>query len=186
MEKNYFLDKTIKHVDQLFGKKDPHFVRALYWLCKLEPNASEEMKIAAYTHDVERAICPYNIGAFLLDKEVLRKHQENGGLEIYNFLLKEGANPDFASKVKTLIYNHEIGGTGEQNLIKDADSISYFETNSAEHANWIDKFSKEEIMAKFDWMYNRISLDRAKKNAKPFYERAVKNLDEKVKMQSSS
>lgn len=180
-KKNQLLNKTIEHIDYLFGSKDPHFVKALYWLIQLEPSADEAMKIAAYAHDIERAISPYNIGAFLLDEEVLRRHQENGGVEIHNFLLKEGADPDFASKVKTLIDRHEIGGTYEQNLIKDADSISYFETNAEKHADWIDKFSKEEVMAKFDWMYNRISFDKAKNIAKPLYIKVVKMLDKKAK-----
>ncbi len=181
MKKGYFLDKTIKHVDHLFGKKDPHFVQALYWLNQLEPDADETLQIAAYAHDTERAICEYNIGVFLLDEEVLRKHQENGAKEIHRFLLKEGANPEFASKVKNLIERHEDGGTYGQNLIKDADSISYFKTNAATHANWIDNFTREQIMAKFDWMYDRISLDKAKKIAKPFYQEAVKILDEKLR-----
>lgn len=183
MKKNYFLNKTIAHVDRLFGKQDPHFVRALYWLCQLEPGADEAMQITAYAHDTERAICTYNKGAFLMDAEVLRQHQENGALEIYNFLLREGAKPDFAIKVKNLIDKHEYGGTHEQNLIKDTDSISYFETNAATHVDWINKFSKDEVKAKFDWMYDRISLDKAKNIARPLYERVLKMLDDKAKRQ---
>ena len=179
MKKDYFLNKTIEYVDHLFGNKDQHFVRALYWLNQLEPNVDEAVKIAAYSHDTERAICAYDIGALLLDPEALRKHQDNGAVEIYNFLLREEANPEFALKVKNLISKHEDGGTDEQNLIKDADSISYFETNSVKHAGWTDKFSKEEIKAKFDWMYNRISLDKARDIAKPLYEKVL-NLLEKT------
>jgi hypothetical protein len=177
MEKDYFLNKTIEYVDYLFGNKDQHFVRALYWLCQLEPNADEAVKTAAYSHDTERAICAYDIGAFLLVPEVLRKHQENGAAEIHSFLLREGASPEFALKVKNLISKHEDGGSHEQNVIKDADSISYFETNSVKHAAWTDKFSKEEIKAKFDWMYNRISLDKAREIAKPLYDKVINILE---------
>ena len=172
-----FLNKIISRVDKLFGNKDDHFIRALYWVTELDANADEALQIAAYAHDTERAICKYNYGAFLLDEEVLRKHQENGAKEIYNFLLKEGAEPGFAIKVRSLIQNHEIGGTYEKNLVKDADSISYFETNAEKHARWTDKFSKEQIKAKFDWMYERISLDKAKNIAKPLYEKVLDILD---------
>ncbi len=175
------LNKTIKHVDKLFGVKDLHFVRTLYWLLQLEPEAGYDMQIAAYAHDVERAIFPYDIGAFFMDKEVLRKHQENGALEIYNFLLQEGAEPNFALKVKMLIERHEFGGTDGQNLIKDSDSISYLETNALKHTDWVEKFPKEKVKAKIDWMYNRISLDKAKEIARPLYEKAIKVLNEKAK-----
>lgn len=185
MEKKYFLNKVMEHVDKLFGTKESHFVRALYWLLQLNPDASEEMQIAAYAHDVERAIFPYDIGSFLLDEKVLKKHQKNGAQEIYNFVLKEGADSNFALKVKTLIERHEIGGSYEQNLIKDADSISYFETNALKHVDWIEKFSKEEVKAKFDWMYNRISLDKVKEIARPFYEKANKKLEDKALKQKS-
>jgi hypothetical protein len=163
MKTNIFLSKTIKYVDDLFGQKDEHFVRSLYWVNQFEAHADEALQIAAYAHDTERALYPYNIRAFLLDADVLKKHQENGAAAIYAFLLKENAAPDLALKV----------GTHEQNLLKDADSISYFETNSIKHTEWTDKLSKEEIKAKFDWMYNRISLDSAKIIAKPLYEKVL-------------
>ena len=37
--------------------------------------------------------------------------------------------------------------------------------------------SKEEVKRKFDWMFNRISLPKAKRLAKPFYEKAVAELE---------
>ena len=185
MNKNSFLNKTIKYVDLLFNKKDLHFVRTLYWVLKLDPGVSEEVKIAAYAHDIERALFKYNIGAFLLDEEVLRNHQMNGAKAIYDFLLKEGASPAFSSRVKKLIEKHEIGGTYEQNLIKDADSISYFETNALKHVEWIDKFSKEQIQAKLDWMYNRISFEKTKEIAKPFYEKSIKKLEEEYRLKQN-
>ncbi len=186
MGNNNFLDKTIKYVDALFNGKDPHFVRTLYWVLELDPDVGEEVKIAAYAHDIERALFPYDIGAFLLDKEVLKNHQVNGAKAIYNFLLKEGADSVFSSRVKILIEKHESGGTYEQNLIKDADSISYFETNALKHIEWLDKFSREQIQAKLDWMYKRISFDKAKEIAKPFYEKSIKKLKEKDRLEKNN
>ena len=181
MENNDLLNKTINHVDSLFGKKDQHFVRALHWTLQLDPDASLELQIAAYSHDVERALYGYNWGAFLLDEQVLKKHQENGAREMHDFLLKEGADTDFASKVKNIIEKHEIGGTYEQNILKDADSISYFETNALKHIALAEKFSGKEVMAKYDWMWDRITFKKAKDLTRPFYERAITKLKEKVK-----
>jgi len=138
------------------------------------------LRVAAYSHDVERGLYPYNIGAFLLDPEVLRNHQENGAIAVYDFLIREGADPGFALKVKNLIRRHEMGGTHEQNILKDADSISYFETNSATHAGWTDKFSREEIKAKLDWMYDRISSQNAKNIAEPIYKNVLDILEKNI------
>lgn len=181
MENKDLLNKTIEHVDRLFGKKDQHFIRTLHWVLQLDPNASLDIQIAAYAHDVERALYEYNWGAFLLDDEALKKHQENGAREIHNFLLKKGADPDFALRVKSIIEKHEFGGTYEQNVVKDADSISYFEINASKHVALIKKFSEKEVRAKYNWMWDRLTFEKAKELARPFYEKAITKLKEKVK-----
>lgn len=174
-----YLQKVIEYVDSLFSNHDEHFARTLYWACQLKPDADQSVQIAAYAHDTGRALTKYDKGAFLLDEEALKKHQESGALEIYNFLLRKGANVELAKKVRSLIASHEVGGNEEQNLIKDADSISYFEVNVLKHINRTDEFSKEEIGAKFDRMYNRISSKKAKNIAKPLYEKAIELLKNK-------
>ena len=180
MKNEDLLNKTIDHVDELFGIKDQHFVRALYWTLQLDPDASLETRIAAYAHDVERALNEYNWGAFLLDDEVLKKHQEDGAREIHDFLIKEGADPELASRVKAIIEKHEIGGDHDQNVLKDADSISYFEINALKHIAWAEKFSEKAVRAKYDWMWNRLTFEKAKELAKPLYENAVNKLKEKA------
>ena len=76
-----------------------------------------------------------------------------------------------------MILHHEDGGDPESDLIKDADSISYFEMNSLKHANNAAMIlGMEKTRNKLDWMYNRISSEKAKKIAKPMYEKALKAL----------
>ncbi len=41
------LDKTINFVDDSFGKKKPHFVRTLFWIQELDPDANLALKIDA-------------------------------------------------------------------------------------------------------------------------------------------
>ena len=61
--------------------------------------------------------------------------------------------------------------------MKDADSISYFE-NQIDH--FITKQAKEigfdKVKAKFDWMYERITSEKAREIARPMYEAAIKKL----------
>lgn len=74
---------------------------------------------------------------------------------------------------------HEKGGTSESDLIKDADSISYWEVNSEKHINKFGKIlGKKKLMAKYNFMFNRISSEKAKKFAKLFYKQTLKRLEE--------
>lgn len=76
---------------------------------------------------------------------------------------KQGAEDGFINKVKMLVSKHEVGGNKEQNTLKDADSISFFENNVD---YFIEKLSieigKKEVRDKFDWTFERITLNKAK------------------------
>ena len=152
----------------------------MYWLLKLKPDADEAMQIAAYAHDIERAFARPPKG-FYQDKELndpiyLKKHQENGAKIITEFLEKQHY-PE-AKRVAEMVRLHEIGGTPEADLIKDADSISYFEVNAQKH---IKKFGipygKQKVLGKYNFMFNRISSQKAKDLARPIYEKVLQDLE---------
>lgn len=159
------------------GFRLPHGQRTVYWVRRLKPDADDALLIAAMGHDIYR---PAERKGDFLDENFLKGHQVGSAEMIKDFLLKEGAEEDLAERVKDLISHHEEGGNEDQNLLKDADSISFFETK-------IDKFTceklaesnKEEIKRKFDWMYDRITSEKAKEIARPMYEEAIKRLTEK-------
>lgn len=76
-----------------------------------------------------------------------------------------------------LVSKHEVGGNDDQNLLKDADSISFFENNVDHFVNKkVGETSKEKVKDKFEWMFNRISSEKAKQIARPWYEEAIKKL----------
>lgn len=174
------LEKAKQFVDQRFKKKSVvHFKRTIYWAKQLDPAADEAMLIAAYTHDIERS---FNIAKRESRKfesgKILKVHQREGGKIMYEFLIKNGAEKKFAKRVQELIEKHEEGGTKDQNIIKDADSISYLENNAPRHAKLTERgFTKEEIKRKFDWMFNRISSKKTKQIAEPFYKNAIDILE---------
>lgn len=109
--------------------------------------------------------------------EFFRPHEEKGAEIITEFLKKEGANQTLIKKVKLLISRHEEGGNEEQDFLKDADSLSFFENNIPSFLKKAREQGKENIKKKFDWMFNRISSKNAKQIAKPWYEKAVKELE---------
>tara|TARA_Y100000310_G_scaffold338140_1_gene426983 strand:- start:36 stop:575 length:540 start_codon:yes stop_codon:yes gene_type:complete len=164
----------------LNGKSNAHYERTVYWMKKLNPKADEALLIAAYSHDIERILRKKDktkIKEF--DKgEILVQHQVQGGEIMFDFLIKNGAPKSLARKVKNLIAKHEVGGTDDQNLLKDADAISLLE-NNVEKAVLLIKnndFPKEEVRRKIDLSYNKITSDKAKQIANPFYEKALRLL----------
>lgn len=161
-----------------------HLIRTVYWLLQLNPNADEAMQVAALSHDIERAFRGTGDKQNerlkqkgFISEEHLEEHQNRGAEIMADFLTKEGASSDFIAKVKHLISQHEVGGDDEQNLIKDADSLSFFE-NNVKHFVEVQtrKTSNETVKDKFDWMYNRITLDRAKQIVRPWYDEGIKLL----------
>lgn len=62
--------------------------------------------------------------------------------------------------------------------MKDADSLSFLEVNVDMFLSWIpEKFSKEEVREKFDYMFDRIGGKKAKKLAEPLYKIALEKLE---------
>lgn len=172
------LDQVQKFVTESFGEENRHLVRTLHWMRELLPQAPEEMLIAAVSHDIERA---FNEEAKTMNSfrtgDGQREHEEEGGRIMYEFLTKEGYAPEKAARVRELIAVHERGGDAEQDLLKDADSLSWLEVSAPKHISK-RKFPKKELARKVISMYERISTPRARELAQPFYEEAVGMLGE--------
>lgn len=162
-----------------------HLQRTADWIKSLRPDADDALMISGLAHDVERALrdeetykqIKNNEHGFT-DKDFLRMHQERGALLVADFLETEGADKELVTRVKKLISKHEEGGDEDQNLLKDADSLSFFENNIPVFLNKkIGETSKEKVQNKFDWMYERITSEKAKEIAKPMYEEAIRKLE---------
>lgn len=160
-----------------------HFSRTVDWMKILSPEADEALLVAAISHDIERAFRQKDMsekrGLGWTNTEFFRPHEERGAEIIANFLKEQGVDDKFIEKVKNLVARHEEGGDDDQNLLKDADSISFLENNIAFF--FLPKsleMGKEKIQQKFDWMFNRITSPKAKQIAQPFYDRAIKELNE--------
>lgn len=166
------LDRVRQFVTESFGKENLHLERTLYWVEFLEPAASEELRLAAVSHDIERAfesetreMKAYRTG------DGQREHEEEGGRIMYDFLTRSGYAEAGAARVRELIARHETGGDAEQDLLRDADSLSWLEVSAPKHITK-KMFPKSEMEKKVDYMYARIGSSRAAELATPFYEEA--------------
>jgi hypothetical protein len=162
-------------------KSIPHFLRTKYWLLELKPDADEAFCISAVAHDIERAFRDPNNDkaktAGFLDDFFLKYHPEKGADIMAEFLKSQGANEELIERVKLLISKHETGGNDDQNLLKDADSVSFFENNADSFIKMAEEIGKDKIKDKFDWMFSRITDERAKEIAKPWYDEALQKLE---------
>lgn len=160
-----------------------HLLRTVYWLKKLKPGADEALLVSAVAHDIERAFRQKDMLEKLAETgsaniEFYRLHEERGAEIMTDFIKKQKVDDNFIKRVKELISRHEEGGNGDQNLLKDADSVSFFENNVSVFIDKaIEENKKKRTKRKFDWMFNRITSKKAKQIARPLYEKAVKALN---------
>jgi hypothetical protein len=154
------LSLTKEFVDKSFGKKKPHFERTIHWLEIISTNVTDPMRMAAYSHDIERAFrsSDSNLGYDeFKSEETLKSHQQKGARIMKNFLEKHGVSQDIINEVTSLISKHEIGGNEKQDALMEADSISFLENNAIRHVR--DKSPQEGkklVREKLNWMLTRI------------------------------
>ena len=165
------VNKVQKWVEEIYSNAD-HLVRTGYWVKRLYPEADDEGR---------NPPSPEMGGAKWDDPVYNRWHSKRSAAFVKNFLDKEGANPKIIDDVVKLISVHEEGGWKEADILRDADSISFLEVNINRFISRITTvFTKQEVKEKFDYMFERIGSSKAKIIAKPFYDKAIEELN-KVK-----
>ncbi|MFZ2152734.1 MAG: DUF4202 family protein [Microgenomates group bacterium] len=88
------------------------------------------LQIAALAHDIERGILPRFMDKdFESHEEYKRAHSEKGAKILENILKKYAIDKKVIIEVTNLVRLHEVGGNTEANILRDADSISFFDNN---------------------------------------------------------
>lgn len=140
-------------------EEDPvHSELVLKWVLKLKPDADEALKIAALAHDIDRAITKITESDLKDYKanyhQYKKEHAERSAQFIAEILRKNGYLEDFINKVVFLVERHEIGGDEESDILRDADSIAYFEYNAP---RYLKRNGREQTKGKIGFMYSRMS-----------------------------
>jgi len=154
-----------------------HARRTAHWIKQLKPDADEALLIAGTAHDIERAFYgDWKKGSS--DPDALRKHQDLSALEIEKFLKKENVDKNIIERVKTLVSHHEEGGDEDQNILCDADCLSFFEDKSLRRVRrWKEQGkTKEEMKTNMDYYFSRIITPEAKEIARKWYDEAVEEI----------
>jgi hypothetical protein len=106
-----------------------HLDRTLDWVVELEPGASEALRIAAVTHDIERAFpdpdASWDSARDWDSPEYNRWHQDRCADLVAAWLRDQGADAALVERVDALVRAHEDGGWPEADALQAADSLSF-------------------------------------------------------------
>lgn len=159
---------------------DPaHAVQVLKFVLEMKPHASEELQIAALAHDIERGVAPRSRSNEGESYESYKKrHAKRSARITVEILQNHGYSKTSIDKVRKLIEIHEEGGSKEADILRDADSISYFDTNID---YYLELYGSKKTQDKIKFMYERASK-RAKEriNKLEFSKEAQKLMKEVI------
>ncbi len=142
--------------------EDPrHADNTLEWLLRLEPDAGDALQLAALAHDIDRAIEESKVRRADFDDYDAFKaaHAQNGAKILRSILNACDVAGNIVDEACRLVKVHEVGGDPSSDLLKDADSISYFDVN---RPLYYQREGWAETKRRSLWGYRRLSV-RARK-----------------------
>jgi hypothetical protein len=176
MPESAIVDEARRWVVENYPYNRDHLLKALEWLDRLAPGAREAVRLAALTHDMERAFPgPDSPVLESLDDPVYeRLHSERSARIVSEWLAAQGADEQLTRDVAALIVAHEVGGTREADLVQAADRLSFLETNVDLFLGFVEsgRFTIDDVRTKFEHSYHRIRVPDGKALARPLYEEA--------------
>ncbi len=137
--------------------EDPvHAENVLEWVLKLKPDADEALQIAALAHDIDRAVEKRKIlRPDFSDYDAFKAaHAENSARILREILNGCRVEQTIIDEACRLVERHETGGDLCSDLLKDADSISFFEVNMP---FYFQREGYDETLKRCIWGYQRLS-----------------------------
>ncbi len=125
------------------------------WLLKLKPNADEVLKIAALGHDIERAIEDRKVKRkdYRAYDEFKKAHALNSAKILKEIMKGCSLRKELVEDIFFLVSHHEIGGDKRSDVLRDADTISFFHVNLP---YYFDRSGVEETKRRILWGYNKL------------------------------
>ncbi|MCQ9617292.1 DUF4202 domain-containing protein [Paenalcaligenes niemegkensis] len=132
-----------------------HAKNTLEWLLRLNPDADHALMVAAYAHDIERARPDrYQRHMFANYDDFKRAHAREGSLRLSELLRNYPLSQAFINECARLVEHHEHGGDARSDVLKDADSLSYFDHNLA---FYYEREGYQSTLKRARWGYQRLS-----------------------------
>jgi|TARA_B100001971_G_scaffold202249_1_gene215820 hypothetical protein len=137
--------------------EDPiHAENVHEWLLRLKADADETLQIAALAHDIDRADETRKIQRADYDdyNEFKAAHSRNSAKILKEVLHECQLEQPIIDEACRLVEQHEIGGDSRSDLLKDVDSLSFFEVNMP---LYFQREGYEETLRRCIWGYRRLS-----------------------------
>jgi len=138
--------------------EDPfHAEDTLAWLQKLSAEIDLPLKIAAYGHDIERALPEGQRTSRkdYADYDAFKAaHARKSAAILHDIMVDCGIDKDVVAEVCRLVTLHEKGGDPRSDLLKEADSLSFFTVNLP---FYYQRETLEEVVRRCSWGYRRLS-----------------------------
>ncbi|RZB29471.1 MAG: hypothetical protein AEth_01106 [Candidatus Argoarchaeum ethanivorans] len=124
-------------------------------MLKLKPNADEALKIAALGHDIERTIEEQKvIRKDYISYDDFKKAHALNSAEILKEIMKAcNVKKELIDDVFFLVSSHETGGNRRADVLRDADTISFFHVNLPYYSVRNDA---EETKGRCLWGYKKL------------------------------
>ena len=130
------IDCVKKKIETIIEKspvpEDPvHSRNTLEWLLKLKPDTDEALKIAALGHDIERAVEERKVKRRNCKSydEFKQTHALNSANILVEIMEECNINKELVDDVFYLVQYHEIGGNKRVDVLRNADTLSFFHVN---------------------------------------------------------
>lgn len=139
----------------------PHSQNTLEWVLRLEPDADIGLQIAALGHDIERAFDERKIKRKNYDSydDFKQSHASLSAVILTEIMRDCHAPQRLINDVFHLVEHHETGYDQRADILKNADSLSFFQINLP---YYFSRNDNNETKRRFLWGYRRLS-DNLKK-----------------------
>lgn len=133
-----------------------HAENTLMWLLRFNPRASQALQIAAFAHDIERALENKKIRRTDFNNYDAFKssHASNSSKILMEILTECDIHRAISLEACSLVSLHEIGGNANADLLMNVDSISYFDVNLP---LYFQREGLDETLQRSVWGYKRLS-----------------------------
>ena len=132
-----------------------HSINTLEWVLRLDPLADEAMQIAALGHDIERSDEKRRVqsSGFETFEQFKEAHALNSAQILSEIMEKEGFDEALTDNVARLVAHHESGGNERENILKNADTLSFFQVCLP---LYFDRHGPERTRKRLVWGYRKL------------------------------
>ncbi len=160
------IENVKKRIDEIvsmspYSEDIFHSINTLEWVLKLDPNADIALQIAALGHDIERGLEDRRVKASYYNTfdEFKQAHALNCAEILVEIMEECGVEQKIIDDVAHLVANHEVGGDEREELLKNADVLSFFHVSLP---LYFDRKGPDTTRKRCVWGYKKLPEDLRK------------------------